>query len=190
MASSSSKPSTAASASTSKRSAAAASPKGTASTVPDPAECTICLDSVKIAGGLDACPHIFCFDCILQWSKVTNKCPVCNQNFKQIIEKNINPIQEEELDAKGRKKCKRKPKTVRVKNKEQRVSYEHTGTFGRMDEDSDDDSDYADMLPNAYGMNSCGHILIMIFLFCDFLLSRRPYGEFHDAKRLSRHEPL
>ena len=128
---------------------------------PEPIDCTICLDTVKVGGGLDSCIHVFCFDCIVKWSKVTNTCPVCAQKFRQIVQKDMVP-QEEELNAKGKKKRKRKPKTVKVANKEQRVEYEHTGIFDNY-YDSDDDSEYysdfGELAPNIYGDYSISSFL-------------------------------
>ena len=37
----------------------------------------------KIQGKLE-CSHSFCFDCIMDWSKVTNMCPLCKREFFKI----------------------------------------------------------------------------------------------------------
>jgi hypothetical protein len=113
-------------------------------------ECTICLDKVTKGGGIDSCIHIFCFECILKWSKVTNKCPVCSQKFKNITELTATDdklLEADHINSKGSKKRQRKPKTVKVANKEQKVSYEYTGTFGNTYDESDDswDSDFEPM---------------------------------------------
>ena len=31
------------------------------------------------------CEHFFCFDCIAEWSKVQNKCPLCFRTFDQLV---------------------------------------------------------------------------------------------------------
>lgn len=36
-------------------------------------------------GKLDTCTHVFCFDCIKDWSGVTNECPLCKRRFNQIV---------------------------------------------------------------------------------------------------------
>ena len=35
-------------------------------------------------GKLDACTHLFCFECIKDWSAVTNECPMCKRRFNEI----------------------------------------------------------------------------------------------------------
>lgn len=79
---------------------------------------------------------------------MTNKCPVCSRKFLKIVEKNLNP-DEILLDAAGKKKRKRKPRTVKVLNKDQQVSYDHTGTFNGSSDDSEDDDD--DFMPDYNG---------------------------------------
>lgn len=37
-----------------------------------------------VVAKLDSCEHAFCFNCISEWSKVTNKCPLCKERFDQI----------------------------------------------------------------------------------------------------------
>ena len=46
-------------------------------------DCCICLGEVENRGKI-ACEHKFCFDCIHNWSKVTNTCPICKLAFKRI----------------------------------------------------------------------------------------------------------
>ncbi|KAK4804236.1 hypothetical protein SAY86_004053 [Trapa natans] len=49
--------------------------------------CGICLseeDKRRIRGTLDCCSHYFCFSCIMEWSKVESRCPLCKQRFKTI----------------------------------------------------------------------------------------------------------
>ena len=54
--------------------------------------CIICLDlcknSVKIS-----CGHIFCKDCIINWSKKSDKCPICRLNFNLEITHTYNTRQ-------------------------------------------------------------------------------------------------
>lgn len=40
---------------------------------------------MKEMGKLDACTHVFCFDCIKDWSDVTNECPLCKRRFNEIV---------------------------------------------------------------------------------------------------------
>ncbi|CAK7340593.1 unnamed protein product [Dovyalis caffra] len=49
--------------------------------------CGICLseeDKRRLRGTLDCCSHYFCFTCIMEWSKVESRCPLCKQRFRTI----------------------------------------------------------------------------------------------------------
>ncbi|XXG79182.1 hypothetical protein AAC387_Pa09g0309 [Persea americana] len=49
--------------------------------------CGICLSEEQrgiIRGTLNSCLHYFCFACIMEWSKVESRCPVCKQRFTTI----------------------------------------------------------------------------------------------------------
>ncbi|CAI5977855.1 unnamed protein product [Closterium sp. NIES-65] len=50
--------------------------------------CGICLDDVGARalqqGALDCCDHLFCFPCILKWSQVESRCPLCKRRFTRI----------------------------------------------------------------------------------------------------------
>ncbi|KAF5739895.1 RING/U-box protein putative isoform 2 [Tripterygium wilfordii] len=49
--------------------------------------CGICFseeDKRRLRGTLDCCSHYFCFTCIMEWSKVESRCPLCKQRFKTI----------------------------------------------------------------------------------------------------------
>ncbi|GAV66372.1 PHD domain-containing protein/zf-RING_2 domain-containing protein [Cephalotus follicularis] len=49
--------------------------------------CGICLseeDKRRSRGTLDCCSHFFCFTCIMEWSKVESRCPLCKQRFRTI----------------------------------------------------------------------------------------------------------
>ncbi|CAM9435846.1 unnamed protein product [Ectocarpus sp. 4 AP-2014] len=57
------------------------------------AMCMICLEKLsdaaegggaKLLGLLDACSHRYCYTCILEWSKITNKCPQCKARFHTV----------------------------------------------------------------------------------------------------------
>eukprot|EP01129_Flabellula_baltica_P008591 TRINITY_DN3425_c0_g1_i1.p1 TRINITY_DN3425_c0_g1~~TRINITY_DN3425_c0_g1_i1.p1 ORF type:complete len:353 (-),score=76.70 TRINITY_DN3425_c0_g1_i1:6-914(-) len=54
-------------------------------------DCPICLTHTDNATKLDLCFHTFCYYCILQWSKVTQECPLCKCPFSSLIH-SINPI--------------------------------------------------------------------------------------------------
>lgn len=51
--------------------------------------CGICLNesgdgTTIIRGCIDSCDHYFCFVCIIEWSKVESKCPMCKRRFSTI----------------------------------------------------------------------------------------------------------
>ena len=41
-------------------------------------ECPICLDTIKYSS-VGSCMHHFCYDCLYEWCKRSNKCPICKQ---------------------------------------------------------------------------------------------------------------
>lgn len=47
--------------------------------------CSICFNPYNIVKAtLSSCSHIFCYECILEWSKITNRCPLCKIPFLTI----------------------------------------------------------------------------------------------------------
>ncbi|KAK9069667.1 hypothetical protein SSX86_011571 [Deinandra increscens subsp. villosa] len=49
--------------------------------------CGICLSEEQkrtMRGVLNCCRHYFCFSCIMEWSKVESRCPLCKQRFTTI----------------------------------------------------------------------------------------------------------
>eukprot|EP01138_Halocafeteria_seosinensis_P010880 gb/GECG01011113.1/.p1 GENE.gb/GECG01011113.1/~~gb/GECG01011113.1/.p1 ORF type:complete len:441 (+),score=71.99 gb/GECG01011113.1/:1-1323(+) len=75
--------------------------------------CCICLEPITELGKINGCSHLFCYQCIEEWSKVTNLCPLCKVKFTQIEGKTPSPN--------GRKQ--RKKKCKRVRNRRQRVDH-------------------------------------------------------------------
>jgi hypothetical protein len=84
---------------------------------PDKEECIICLDTSKNLSRVSNCSHSFCFSCILNWSKVTNTCPVCKKEFNSITACNTPTT-----DGYSRK-------VIRVKRKIQRVAHDDDRNF-------------------------------------------------------------
>eukprot|EP00009_Paramoeba_aestuarina_P013885 CAMPEP_0201539132 /NCGR_PEP_ID=MMETSP0161_2-20130828/69537_1 /ASSEMBLY_ACC=CAM_ASM_000251 /TAXON_ID=180227 /ORGANISM="Neoparamoeba aestuarina, Strain SoJaBio B1-5/56/2" /LENGTH=151 /DNA_ID=CAMNT_0047946335 /DNA_START=36 /DNA_END=492 /DNA_ORIENTATION=- len=76
-------------------------------------ECGVCFEVVKIRGVIDCCAHTFCYECISQWSKLQNTCPVCQRRFEYVTQ----------LDASNPKPAgrKRKRATAFVPYKNQRT---------------------------------------------------------------------
>jgi hypothetical protein len=49
--------------------------------------CGICLSEnqrATVQGVLNCCSHYFCFACIMEWSRVESRCPLCKQRFTTI----------------------------------------------------------------------------------------------------------
>lgn len=44
-------------------------------------ECPICYESIACAESLNPCGCVYCFSCIMDWSKKNMTCPTCNTNF-------------------------------------------------------------------------------------------------------------
>ena len=73
--------------------------------------CVICLeDEPQVRGQLDCCQHVFCYDCVVTWSKQTNKCPVCQRRFS-VVDKRAKPGAEV-----GRKRKRKDKVFVKTKN--------------------------------------------------------------------------
>ncbi|CAL5330128.1 unnamed protein product [Camellia sinensis] len=61
--------------------------KGKVEDLKNEAVCGICFseEGKKIVRGtLNCCSHYFCFTCIMEWSKVESRCPLCKQRFASI----------------------------------------------------------------------------------------------------------
>jgi len=93
------------------------------------------LDPPKIRGTLDSCAHIFCFECIHQWSKTSNTCPFCKQRFKQISK--MDPSQ-------------KKPKKVKVRHADQRPQYEAPNWLSFVNQSDDEEFNPFHFLPFAF----------------------------------------
>lgn len=48
--------------------------------------CAICFlgDGEAIRGKIDCCDHYFCFLCVMEWSKIESRCPICRFRFNTI----------------------------------------------------------------------------------------------------------
>lgn len=57
--------------------------------------CGICLSEEQratIQGVLNCCSHYFCFACILEWSKVESKCPLCKRRFNTVTKSSVTDV--------------------------------------------------------------------------------------------------
>ena len=48
-------------------------------------QCPICLQDYKTKASISGCEHSFCFQCIVTWSKLSSACPLCKQEFHEIL---------------------------------------------------------------------------------------------------------
>lgn len=51
---------------------------------PEPS-CAICLEHLTNKSFTDSCFHMFCFTCLVEWSKVKPECPLCKKSFSSIV---------------------------------------------------------------------------------------------------------
>ena len=51
------------------------------SALPDEDVCAICLSVPNRRGRIESCSHLFCFQCVFEWSRVETKCPMCKRRF-------------------------------------------------------------------------------------------------------------
>jgi len=51
-------------------------------------ECCICFEIISERGIINTCNHVFCFSCIVKWSKIRNSCPLCRKHFSKIVPSN------------------------------------------------------------------------------------------------------
>ncbi|GMP40046.1 hypothetical protein CsSME_00010645 [Camellia sinensis var. sinensis] len=61
--------------------------KGKVEDLKNEAVCGICFSEEgkkTVRGTLNCCSHYFCFTCIMEWSKVESRCPLCKQRFASI----------------------------------------------------------------------------------------------------------
>lgn len=47
--------------------------------------CAICLDEINKERGVLQCKHEYCYDCIAEWTKSDNSCPLCKAKSKTLL---------------------------------------------------------------------------------------------------------
>ena len=57
----------------------------TSSSSSDKDSCSICLGAFNNRSFLNDCFHAFCYYCILQWSEISQTCPLCKKEFSVLI---------------------------------------------------------------------------------------------------------
>lgn len=68
-------------------------------------KCPVCLQKFQSSNSksyTSKCFHSFCFECILEWSKVRYNCPLCKAEFKRIIYDLISRLEFKEYILKPR----------------------------------------------------------------------------------------
>ena len=162
--------------------------------------CSICLDTVTARGVIDACDHLFCYDCIIKWgTSAANTCPVCKRQFHRVVEATIEPAADgdDPMRSPARKRQRETGRAVEVVDRAQRcdddeglmMEGEEDDEWGRLndlpsedeedddyqthdDEDEEDEDEYPNVEDEAYQMDNGDDDL-------DYLLSP-------DAQRLAR----
>eukprot|EP00736_Rhodelphis_marinus_P005961 Rmarinus@m.12222 len=61
----------------------------------DSLKCPICWEAISEKALLDKCLHEFCLECILEWGKKSNQCPLCRTRFNWIRRNDYNPQRRE-----------------------------------------------------------------------------------------------
>jgi hypothetical protein len=105
-------------------------------------DCAICLGAFELsdAATLDSCTHAFCRDCIVAWSAITSRCPLCKRAFGAISHAGVR---------------------LAVEAREQRVDGAAYG-FPVLDEDEDDDDEDGWETPcEVCGLTGDEHLLLL-----------------------------
>ncbi|XP_064604945.1 E3 ubiquitin-protein ligase Topors-like [Liolophura sinensis] len=104
------------------------SPPSSGNQSPDP-NCSICLGKLENKSFTDSCFHMFCFACLLEWSKVKPECPLCKQPFKSIIH---NVRSYEDYDQYHIQEAQERPEFPWDSPEGYRFRYRTTVTFDRL----------------------------------------------------------
>lgn len=92
-------------------------------------KCSICFELPTVRGIMSGCDHTFCFECILKWSKETNKCPVCKRRFISLTKcsSSCSTTQHPNVKSKSRgRKRMRNEQFVRIKKRD--ITYRTAGS--------------------------------------------------------------
>ncbi|XP_063675948.1 uncharacterized protein LOC134812453 [Bolinopsis microptera] len=108
-------------------------------------KCGICLDEVVKRGKIGPCSHLYCYTCLLEWSKLNNTCPQCKVIFRCISKMDFKTDKLEE-------KVFIKDKTLRTGH----VSSEEEDYYVNSSEIEDSDPDFIDHtdIPNTLAPGS------------------------------------
>lgn len=71
----------------------------------EPDKCPVCLQafaSSRSKSYTSKCFHAFCFECILEWTKVRYQCPLCKSDFDRIIYNVVSSLEYNEYALKPR----------------------------------------------------------------------------------------
>ncbi|CAM9365222.1 unnamed protein product, partial [Scytosiphon promiscuus] len=47
--------------------------------------CPICLGSVVNSAMIEACQHVYCKDCLFEWLKASDRCPLCKAVVQRVL---------------------------------------------------------------------------------------------------------
>ena len=115
------------------------------SALPDEDVCAICLSVPNRRGRIESCSHLFCFQCVFDWSRVETKCPMCKRRFYW-IEKEGERKGDDENDDDGASNTAPTKESNKNNNQREKPLYcpLKNQNGNQEDEDQDDDVDPAE----------------------------------------------
>jgi len=102
--------------------------------------CAICLGVLTKVSAINGCLHVFCFDCIDEWSKNTNTCPMCKSEFTKIKQKD-DPSKIKKVKRKIQQAVYDRDELERLDVADEVYFEDDVDDFDDGDHDDDDDDD-------------------------------------------------
>ena len=116
------------------------------SALPDEDVCAICLSVPNRRGRIESCSHLFCFQCVFDWSRVETKCPMCKRRFYWIEKEGERKGEDENDDDDGGSNTAPTKESNKNNNQREKPLYcpLKNQNGNQEDEDQDDDVDPAE----------------------------------------------
>lgn len=102
--------------------------------------CAICLGVLTKVSAINGCVHVFCFDCIDEWAKNTNTCPMCKSEFTKIKQKD-DPSKIKKVKRKIQQAVYDRDELERLDVADEVYFEDDVDDFDDGDHDEDDDDD-------------------------------------------------
>jgi len=91
--------------------------------IKDEPECPICLSKIeKDSARINCCNHIFCFDCIKEWTDVANQCPLCKKRISRIQKFSADGVKINEVRIKFKEQEFQEPEFETIESKNLLIS--------------------------------------------------------------------